>query len=377
MIGGGKGAFIGAIHRNAAAMDGLIELSCGAFSTSAEKSIASGLEFGLPKERIYTDYKTMILEEKKLPESERMHFVSIVTPNSAHFEPAMLALDNGFHVVIEKPMTFTLEEAKQLAQKVKQTGLQLCLTHTYAGYPMVKQAREMVREGLLGKIRKVYVEYPQGWLSELSEKEGNPQAAWRTDPTKSGKAGAMGDIGTHAAHLAEFITGQQITEIAADINTVVPGRLLDDDGAALLHFNQGATGVLIASQVAAGEENSLHIRVYGEKGGLSWHQMEPNTLEVSWLDRPKEVYRAGQGYLSKIAAFNCRTPAGHPEGYIEAFANLYRNFALTLMALQNDQSVDKDLIEFPSVEEGLRGMAFIDTIIASGKSTQKWTPFIL
>ena len=377
MIGGGKGAFIGAIHRNAAAMDGLIELSCGAFSTTAEKSIASGLELGLPKQRIYTDYKTMILEEKKLPASERMNFVSIVTPNSAHFEPAMLALDNGFHVVIEKPMTFTLQEAKQLAEKVKQTGLELCLTHTYAGYPMVKQARQMVSDSLLGKIRKVYVEYPQGWLSELSEKEGNAQAAWRTDPSKSGKAGAMGDIGTHAAHLAEYITGQKITEVSADINTVVPGRLLDDDGAALLHLDGGASGVLIASQVAAGEENSLHIRVYGEKGGLSWHQMEPNTLEVSWLNRPKEVYRAGQGYLSKTAAFNCRTPAGHPEGYIEAFANIYRNFALTLIALQKGESVDKNLIEFPSVEEGIRGLAFIDTIIASGQSEKKWTPFIL
>ncbi|UAY57339.1 Gfo/Idh/MocA family oxidoreductase [Arachidicoccus terrestris] len=377
MIGGGQGAFIGAIHRKAAAMDGLIELSCGAFSTSAEKSVASGKQLGLPDNRIYPDFKTMIQTEKQLPASERMHFVSIVTPNFAHFEPAMLALENGFHVVIEKPMTFTLDEARQLASKVKETGLLLCLTHTYAGYPMVKQARYMVHKGLLGAIRKIYVEYPQGWLSELSEKEGNAQAAWRTDPSKSGKAGAMGDIGTHAAHLAEYITGQKISSLCADIQTVVPGRLLDDDGAALLRFDGGASGVLIATQVAAGEENSLHIRVYGEKGGLSWHQMEPNTLEINWQDKPKEIYRAGQGYLSEVALHNCRTPAGHPEGYIEAFANLYRNFALALQARLKGETPDTDLLDYPDVEDGVRGMAFIDNIIASGKSEQKWTTFTI
>ena len=377
MIGGGQGAFIGAIHRKAAAMDGLIELSCGAFSTSADKSLASGRELGLPENRIYPDFKTMIEREKQLPASERIHFVSIVTPNFAHFEPAMLALENGFHVVIEKPMTFTLEEAKQLARKVKETGLLLCLTHTYAGYPMVKQARYMVARGDFGKIRKIYVAYPQGWLSELSEKEGNAQAAWRTDPSKSGKAGAMGDIGTHAAHLAEYISGQKIEKLSADIQTIVPGRLLDDDGAALLRFDGGASGVLVATQVAAGEENALHISVYGEKGGLSWHQMEPNSLEIKWQDKPKEIYRAGQGYLSEVALHNCRTPAGHPEGYIEAFANLYRNFALSLQAHLQGQKTDPALIEFPDVQDGVRGMAFIDNIIASGKSEQKWTTFTI
>ena len=375
MIGGGKGAFIGAVHRKAAAMDGLIELSCGAFSNNSEKSLASGIELGLPEDRIYPDFKTMIEKEKMLPEDKRIHFVSIVTPNFAHFEPAMLALENGFHVVIEKPMTFTLEEAKLLADKVKETGLLLCLTHTYAGYPMVKQARYMVSQGLLGKIRKIYVEYPQGWLSQLSEKEGNQQAAWRTDPAKSGKAGAMGDIGTHAAHLAEYITGQKITKLAADIQTIVPGRKLDDDGAALLRFDGGASGVLIATQIATGEENNLSIRVYGEKGGLSWHQMEPNTLEILWQDKPKEIYRAGQGYLSEVALHNCRTPAGHPEGYIEAFANLYRNFALSLQARLSGEDPDTTLLDFPNVEDGVRGMAFIDNIIASGKSDSKWTDF--
>ena len=377
MIGGGKGAFIGAVHRKAAAMDGLIELSSGAFSNNAEKSLASGRELGLPDSRIYPDFKTMIEKEKQLPEDQRMHFVSIVTPNFAHFEPAMLALENGFHVVIEKPMTFTLDEAKELAAKVKETGLLLCLTHTYAGYPMVKQARYMVQQGMLGKIRKVYVEYPQGWRSQLSEKEGNQQAAWRTDPAKSGKAGAMGDIGTHAAHLAEYITGQKITKLAADIQTIVPGRQLDDDGAALLRFDGGASGVLIATQVATGEENNLTIRVYGEKGGLSWHQMEPNTLEILWQDKPKEIYRAGQGYLSSVALHNCRTPAGHPEGYIEAFANLYRNFALSLQARLDQKPVDNELLEFPDVQDGVRGMAFIDNVIASGRSDQKWTDFTI
>lgn len=379
MIGGGKGAFIGAVHRKAAAMDGRIQLCCGAFSTTAQKSKDSGQELGLPENRVYNSYEEMILKERQLPENERMQFVSIVTPNFAHFEPAMLALENGFHVVIEKPMTFNLEQAKQLAAKVEETGLLLCLTHTYAGYPMVKQARHMVQQGALGKIRKVYVSYPQGWLSELSEKEGNAQASWRTDPSKSGKAGAMGDIGTHAAHLAEYISGLKITSLCADINTVVDGRHLDDDGAALLRFEQGASGVLMATQVAAGEENNLSIRVYGEKGGLHWRQEAPNTLEVRSQDRPMEIYRAGQGYLSDIAKHNCRTPPGHPEGYIEAFANLYRDFALALKAkLFGTEAVDEQtlaLLDFPGAAEGVRGMAFIDHIIASGKSSEKWIDF--
>lgn len=379
MIGGGKGAFIGAIHRKAAAMDGLIELTCGAFSTTPQKSLESGKELGLPENRIYASYEEMIHGERQLPEDERMQFVAIVTPNFAHFEPAMLALENGFHVVIEKPMTFDLDQAKRLEQKVKETGRLLCLTHTYAGYPMVKQARYMVQQGLLGKVRKIYVEYPQGWLSQLSEKEGNAQAAWRTDPSKSGKAGAMGDIGTHAAHLAEYISGLKITKICADIQTVVEGRHLDDDGAALLKFENGASGVLIATQVATGEENNLSIRLYGEKGGLHWRQEEPNTLQIRWQDQPMQVYRAGQGYLSEIALHNCRTPPGHPEGYIEAFANLYRNFALVLQSrLKGEQPTSAtELLDYPSVEEGVRGMAFIDHIIASGKSENKWIDFTI
>src|SRR5689334_22597826 len=252
MVGGGKDAFIGAIHRIAANMDGLIELVCGALSIHEDVAKESGKMLFLPEDRTYTSYEQMITAEAKLPADKRMDFVTIVTPNFAHFAPAMMALDNGFNVVIEKPMTFTLDEAKQLKKKLDETGLMLCLTHTYSGYPMVKQAREMIRSGAVGKVRKIYEEYAQGWLSKLSEREGNAQAAWRTDPKRSGKSGCMGDIGTHAAHLSEYISGLKITRLCADLNIVVEGRALDDDGGVLLKFDNGASGVLMASQIAAG-----------------------------------------------------------------------------------------------------------------------------
>ena len=373
MIGGGKDAFIGAIHRIAANTDGLIELVCGALSINKEIAVDSGHSLFLPEKRIYTTYEEMIEKESKLSVDERIDFVTIVTPNFAHFAPAMLALEKGFNVVIEKPMTFTLDEAKQLQKKVEETGLLLCLTHTYSGYPMVKEAKQLIKNGTIGKIRKVYVEYRQGWLSKLSEREGNAQAAWRTDPKRSGKSGGMGDIGTHAAHLAEYISGLKITHLCAALNVVVEGRALDDDGSVLLKLENDATGVLVASQVAAGEENNLTIKVYGEKGGLEWQQQEPNTLLVKWYDKPTEIYRAGQGYLTSIAKNNCRTPGGHPEGYLEAFANIYKNFALTLSAKINNKEVDKNLIEFPSVEDGIRGMAFIDNVVKSNQSDNKWT----
>ncbi|HEY4060675.1 MAG TPA: Gfo/Idh/MocA family oxidoreductase [Puia sp.] len=375
MIGGGRNAFIGAVHRIAANMDGMIELVCGAFSSNPDNAKASGRELFLPDNRVYTSYEEMIEKESRLPATERMDFVSIVTPNNAHFAPAMLALEKGFHVVIEKPMTFSLEEALLLKKKVQETGLLLCLTHTYAGYPMVKQARQMVKEGAFGKIRKIYVEYPQGWLSRLSEKDGSKQAEWRTDPKRSGKSGAMGDIGTHAAQLAEYISGLQIKQLCADLSIMVEGRALDDDGNVLLRFDNGATGVLYASQVAAGEENALKIRIYGEKGGLEWAQQEPNTLLVKWLDQPTQIYRAGGAYLSSFALHNTRTPAGHPEGYLEAFANLYRNFALTLIARLDGTPPSKEALDFPSVEEGVRGMAFIDNLVRSNESLEKWTFF--
>jgi predicted dehydrogenase len=376
MVGGGLDAFIGAVHRLAANMDGLIEVCCGALSINPEIAKQSGKVLFLPEDRTYLTFEEMIDKESKLPADKRMDFVTIVTPNFAHFAPAVAALEKGFHVVIEKPITFTLDEAKLLKKKVQDTGLLLCLTHTYSGYPMVKHAKSMVKAGDFGKIRKVWVEYPQGWLSKMSEREGNAQAAWRTDPKRSGKAGCMGDIGTHAAHLAEYISGLKITELCADLNIMVPGRALDDDGNVLLKFENGAAGVLMASQVAAGEENALRIRVYGEKGGLEWAQHEPNTLIVKWLDKPTQIYRAGtNGYLSSYGLHNARTPAGHPEGYLEAFANLYRNFALTLTARIDGTKPKEEALDFPGVEDGIRGMAFIDSVVKSGQSKDKWTKF--
>lgn len=380
MVGGGKDAFIGAIHRIAANMDGLIKLVCGALSLHEDLAIESGKMLFLPDDRIYTNYEQMIRAESQLPAEKRMDFVTIVTPNFAHFAPAMMALEHGFNVVIEKPITFTLDEAKQLKKKLDETGLMLLLTHTYSGYPMVKEAREVVKSGRLGKVRKIFVEYHQGWLSKLSEREGNAQAAWRTDPKRSGKAGCMGDIGTHAAHLAEYISGLKIKQMNASLNTVVPGRLLDDDGAVLLRFENDATGVLTASQIAAGEENALKIRVYGENGGLEWSQQEPNTLTLRWLDKPAETLRAGSNYSnweSTYATHNCRTPGGHPEGYLEAFGNLYRNFALTLDAKLNNEEPHKEWLDFPGIEDGIRGMAFIDNVVASGQSDKKWNDYVV
>ena len=380
MVGGGKDAFIGAIHRHAAFMDGLIELSCGALSINPDIARESGKILFLPEDRTYLTFDEMLEKESKLPADKRIDFVTIVTPNFAHFAPAMMALDKGFNVVIEKPITFTIDEARQLKKKVEETGLILCLTHTYSGYPMVKQAKQMVKNGVLGKIRKVWVEYPQGWLSKLSEREGNAQAAWRTDPKKSGKSGCMGDIGTHAAHLAEYITGLKITKLCADLNIMVDGRALDDDGNVLLKFENGAAGVLMASQVAAGEENALKIRVYGEKGGIEWAQQEPNTLLVKWLDQPTQILRAGGNYgdrLSSFATQSCRTPGGHPEGYLEAFGNIYRNFALSLSAKMDGKQATPEMLDFPQVDEGIRGMAFIDNVVLSGQSESKWQDHIV
>ena len=375
MVGGGPGSFIGAVHRMAANLDGQIELVCGCFSSSPAKSLETGRSLYLPEDRIYGSYQEMMEREAVLPEGERMDFVSIVTPNDMHFAPALLALEKGFDVAMDKPMTYTLDEAKQLRDKVKESGRLLLLTHTYTGYPMVKEARERVRRGDLGKIRLVYVEYPQGWLYNDCSAT-NKQAAWRVDPKRSGKAGCMGDIGTHAFNLAEYITGLRTEALCGELHTFVPDRLLDDDGAALLRYEGGARGVLMASQVAVGQENSLRIRVYGEKGGLEWHQEEPNTLLMRWPDRQPEVIRTGGSGLSAWATVNTRTPAGHPEGYLEAFANLYRHFAAALQArLAGEEPTPTDL-DFPSVEEGVRGMQFIETIVSTKNSDQKWVSII-
>jgi predicted dehydrogenase len=375
MVGGGPGAFIGAVHRTAALMDGEIELVCGAFSSQPEKSKEMAGTLHLPDNRVYGSYQEMIDREKNLPDGERMDFVSIVTPNHLHFDPSRMALENGFHVILDKPMTFDLKEAKELKKIVEASGKYFCLTHTYTGYPMVKEARWQVQNGKLGKIRKIFVTYPQGWLTLPLEHTDYKQAGWRTDPSRSGKAGAIGDIGTHAFNLAEYISGLQVTELCANINTVVPGRKLDDDGAALLKFDNGATGVLMASQVMAGEENNLTIKIYGEKGGIEWSHSDPNNLILRWLDAPAQIMRAGTPYLSPIARHNTRTPAGHPEGFIEAFANLYRNFALCIRAQMNNQQPKAAWLDFPGIEDGIRGMAFIDNVIASGQSKEKWKTF--
>ena len=375
MIGGGNDAFIGAVHRIAANIDGHIQLVCGAFSSNPEKSKESGEALYLPEERVYSTYAEMIEKERELPAGERMDFVSIVTPNHLHFAPAKMALENGFDVLLDKPMTLTLEEAKALKKIIDSTGRTFCLTHTYTGYPMIKEAKELIKAGKLGGIKKIYVEYPQGWLSTFLEGSDNKQAAWRTDPSRSGIAGCMGDIGTHAFNLAEYVSGLHVTKLCADINITMPGRQLDDDGTVLLKFDSGASGMLYATQVAAGEENNLRINIYGEKGGIFWKQEDANSLVVKWLDKPSEIYRAGSGYLSTLAKYNCRVPAGHPEGYLEAFANIYRNFALTLLAKKNNAEIMEPWKDFPGVEEGIRGMAFIENVIASGKSETKWKFF--
>jgi len=379
MVGGGKDAFIGSVHRMAAALDGQIDLVCGAFSSNPEKSKESGKALLLPDERVYGSFEEMIKKEKESPEDVRMDFVSIVTPNVMHFPPAKMALENGFHVVADKPATFTLEEAKELQEIVEKTGLIYALTHNYTGYPMVKEARHLVQNGTLGKIRKVVVEYPQGWLSSTLEETGQKQASWRADPAKAGISNCMGDIGTHAENLAEYITGLQITELCADLGPIVEGRELDDDGNVLLRFDNGAKGILHASQISVGEENDFNIRIYGEKAGLEWKQMEPNTLLVKWPDRPVEIYRTGldHGYLSEQTQKHTRIPAGHPEGYVEAFANIYRNFAYTLQARLDGTTPDPDYMDFPTIKDGVRGMAFVKNVVESNKSSEKWYKFTI
>ncbi|WP_018344525.1 Gfo/Idh/MocA family protein [Cytophaga aurantiaca] len=373
MIGGSLDGFIGSVHRMAAALDGTIELVCGAFSSNAKRSIETGNALDLPEDRIYVSFEEMIAKEAQLPADLRMQFVSIVTPNHLHAQPAALALKHGFHVLCEKPLAFSFEEAKKIGEHVKRTGLLFGVTHTYTGYPMVKEAKDLIAKGKLGKIRKVIVEYPQGWLSDPIENDGQKQASWRTNPAQAGISCCVGDIGTHAENLVEYITDLKITELSADVSSVVAGRTLDDDANVLLRFNNGAKGILIASQIANGEENELKIRVYGEHGGLKWLQSEPNTLIVKQNDQPTQLRRAGanHSYLSEHARLHCRIPAGHPEGYIEAMANLYRNFAASIHAFENKTS-SNPLLDYPTIEDGIRGMQFIETVIASGKENAAW-----
>ena len=377
IIGGGITGFIGAIHIRSAIMENMIDLVCGCFSSKPEVSIESGRRWNLPDNRIYNTYHEMFEKEMQLPEGERMDFVAIVTPNHLHFEPAMMALERGMHVVLDKPMTFSLEEAKLLKEKVEETGLVLALTHVYSGYPAVKEMKERISNGDIGKLRRVYVEYPQGWLSERIELQSGNNAGWRTNRAYSGKAGSMGDIGTHAWHLCEYVTGLKVTELCAELNSFVPGREIDDDGTAMMRMENGVKALLSASQIAIGEANSFNIRVYGEKGGFRWRQMNPNELYVLTSDKEQIQHIGNNTNLGQMASWNTRTPAGHPEGFIEAFANIYRNFALTVMAKMNGDEPTTEMLDFPNVNDGVRGMQFIETVVKSGWSdNEKWTSWV-
>lgn len=368
MIGGGEGAFIGAVHRHAAGLDGNYQLVCGAFSRNEENNMRTASALNVSTSRTYDSWQSMLEEEAKLPEQQRMQVVVIVTPNHLHVPISLAAIKAGFHVFCEKPAGVSFAEVKELQDVIHASESLYGLAHTYLGYPMVWQARHLVESGKLGKIRKVYVEYPQGWLSG-EEETHNKQAQWRTDPAISGATGAMGDIGTHAFGLVEFVLNDSVTSLCGELNTHVEGRRLDDDGAALIKTKKGASGVLIASQVCAGEENALKIRVYGDKGGLEWRQMEPNSVIYRPVDAPYQVFRAGQGQvgLCDAASARCRVPAGHPEGYLEAMANLYTDFAKAVRANQKGKADG-----VPGINSGIRGMVFIDAMLASTDSDTKW-----
>jgi predicted dehydrogenase len=372
MVGGGRDAFIGAVHRMAARLDGEIELVAGAFSSDAEKSRLSGEDLYLPSERVYGSYAEMAEKEAALPEEERIDFVSIVTPNYMHFPVAKCFLESGFHVVCDKPMTFDVAEALELREIVQRTGKVFALTHNYTGYPMVKEAREWVRSGRLGDILKIVVEYPQGWLIDDIDAGGQKQAAWRTDPGKAGASSCIGDIGTHAENLARYITGLELDAICADFTTFVAGRRLEDDGNLLVRYKGGAKGILYASQVSVGEENALRIRVYGRKAALEWHQEDPNDLILKFPDRPAERHRRGNGYLSEAATRFTRLPPGHPEAFIEAFANIYLEAARAIRDAARGH--DGAPYDYPTVEDGLEGMRFIECAVASAKAGS-WLAF--
>ena len=379
MIGGGSDAFIGAIHRRAALMENGIDLVCGCFSIKPEISLSSGREYFVPDDRIYFTWQEMLEKEAAMPADKRIDFVTIVTPNKFHCEPALKALDAGFNVVIDKPMTYSLEEALLLRDKVKETGLTLALTHVYSAYPAIKEMKKRIARGDIGKVRRVFVEYSQGWLTQRIELKGGNNAVWRNDPKSAGKGGCIGDIGTHAWHLTEYVTGAKVIEVCADLLHVADGRPLDDDACAFMRYDQGFTGLLQATQIATGEENNIRLRVYGEKAGMEWRQMEPNTLWVKWIDRPAEYVRMGNGYasLTDFTKWNTRIPGGHPEGFIEAFANIYRNFALTVRARANNETPTEEMLDFPTVEDGVRGMQFIETMVKAGyDKEQKWHKWV-
>lgn len=374
-IGGGRDSFIGTVHRRAAISDGFTEFVAGALSSDPAKARLSGQDLLLPPERNYGSWQEMLDKESLLPAGERIDFVSIVTPNHVHFEPALAFVEAGFNVVLDKPMVHTSEQAQKLIKAVEQHDVVFGVTHNYTGYPMVKEARDWVRSGKLGTIQRVVVEYPQSWLLEKLEDQDHKQAEWRTDPARSGIAGAMGDIGSHCENLASYITGLEIDALCADVTTFVPGRQLDDDASVLLRFKGGAKGVLWVSQVAAGEENHITIRVYGTKAGLFWDQEHPNYVHFMPHERPALVYKRGNDYVGPAADRASHLPFGHPEAFYEAFGNIYMNITDTIRArLEGREPTDLEL-DFPTVYDGARGVKFIEKVIESGRSDQKWIPF--
>ena len=366
MVGGGPGAFIGAVHHRAATLDGMATLVAGAFSSNAAKSREQGAAYGLAPERSYASFDEMAQREAALPENERIDFVSIVTPNHLHFPVAKAFIERGFHVVCDKPLTTTLEDAEELCRLVKAHDVVFALTHPYTAYPMVRQARALVQDGALGVVRKVIVEYSQGWLSTPLEQTGNKQADWRTDPARAG-AGAIGDIGTHAEHLARFVTGLEMEQLLADVSSFVPGRRIDDDANMLVRYQGGAKGVLFCSQISVGEENRLAIRVYGTTASLEWHQQDPNFLTVRHPDGPTEIYKPGHAFLSLAAQRGTRLPAGHPEGLHEAFANIYSNAMRVMLARRAGETPDPLDLDFPTVRDGATGVHFIQAALRSGR----------
>ncbi len=376
MVGGGRGAFIGAVHRMAARLDGEIDLVAGCFSADPQKSRASGEDLFLDPSRVYATYQEMADKEAALPAEQRIDFVSIVTRNNTHFAVIKTFLEAGFHVICDKPLCFSLKEGLKLREIVRASGKVFALTHNYTGYPMVKEAREWVRAGKLGKLMKIVVEYPQGYAITALETGSTGQISnWRMDPSVSGLSNCMGDIGTHAHNLARYITGLEVEEICAELSTFIPGRPLDDDGNCLVRFAGGVKGIIYASQVSSGEENNLNIRVFGTKGSLQWFQENPNELIFKRADSPQEVYRRGNGYVSAAAQGATRTPFAHPEGFIEAFANVYRSAAVAIGDAVAGRKAPKNGYDFPTVDDGVAGMAFVETAVKSGRAGAKWVKF--
>lgn len=374
MVGGGRGAFIGAVHRMAANLDGKIELIAGCFSSNAEKSKLSGEDFFLDPSRVYTSYEEMAKAEGALPPGERIDFVSIVTRNDLHYPVAKAFLEAGIHVVCEKPMAFSLAEAKELKKVVDASGLVFALTHNYTGYPMVKEARAMVKAGKLGRILKIVAEYPQGYaVGAIKEQADGKISNWRMDPSVAGVSNCMGDIGSHAENLARYITGLELEQIAADLNTFIPGRTLDDDGSMLVRYEGGARGVLFASQISTGDENNLNIRVYGTDASIEWHQEHPNELIVKFADEARQIWRRGNSYNGPEAAKFTRLPFGHPEAFIEAFANVYLAATEAISDHLAGTYPRAEGYDFPTVDDGVEGMAFIEAAVASSKANAAWT----